>query len=216
MARSPTAQAPADALVLVAALNSQDRAALCGVMAHVNVNTPCGVVVVYWDNEYSKAGMDWLDQEAGRNGWYRTRSGTQGKDKFACFEPKQFPPFPTPKELYHATGVGNADRILEDGFVLAATGQTWMVRTYLKPRAFFATSLNDAVTFIRSMVGGSSSAATAALTYAELQAWEILKVEPGDRTYYQDAEFLSAVWTEEDVPAQDVSRFVGWRDGLVP
>ncbi|MGU3422996.1 hypothetical protein [Methylobacterium sp. D54C] len=200
----------------MAALDSHNSAELCGVKAHVNVNEPYGVVVVYRDNDYSKAGMDWLDQEAGRNGWYRTRSGTQGKDKFACFEPEQIPPVPTPKELYHATDVGNADRILDDGFALTATGRTWMDRTYLTPRVFFATSLNDAVIFIRSMKGKTSATAAAELTLADLQAWEILKVEPGDRTYYQDVEFPSAVWTEEDVPAREVSRLVGWRDGLIP
>jgi hypothetical protein len=53
-------------------------------------------------------------------------------------------------------------------------------------------------------------------TPQDLEGREVFSVCPGDQTFYRDAEFLDAVWTEQAIPAERVNLCSDWREVVLP
>lgn len=202
---------PLSAKDLTLLFENHPRAEQCIVATQIRDATQQSLFVSYEDTMVSRLGMEWLDNLADEAGWYRTRIRKDKSKTLFFYEPKNSIAVARPSQLYHATRTINADKIINFGFNRTKVGRTWMNRIYFTERVFFATQLNDAIDFIRSMKQESSSNTNINLSKKDLEEWDILKVDPGIRNYYQGAEFTNSVWTDEHVPKEDVSKLDGWR-----
>ena len=171
--------------------------------------------VTYAVGRYSGPTLAWLETAAEGAGWYHSRTESDPSVNKVFYEPKRAPAaVPRPTELFHVTRSEYAEDIARNGVHLQEHGRTWQRRAYFTPRAFFATSLDDAVEFIRSMEGGGPATSNRVPLTAEiLSTWEVFCVDPGERSYYQDVEFTAALWTDEPVGVESVSVCKGWRSG---
>jgi hypothetical protein len=158
-------------------------------------------------------GTDWLKETIEKCGWYQTRIEPNNTSEIWIAEATVVPPIAPGGRLFHATRIANVANIEKHGIRLADAGRTWMRRNYHTPRAFFATSLSDAVVFIKSMILGTSADTDARkLSIAELEQWEIYSFDPGTDAFYRDEEMPEALWCEAPIDAARLGKEHDWRE----